>query len=95
MKFFSLIIGKFLKKNIGAFRVVQVVECLPSKHEAPSPKRQLYKDTIYLFTYLAVLGFELRAYTLSHISPPFFVMGFFEIGSPELFARAGFEPQFS
>jgi hypothetical protein len=38
-----------------------------------------------------VLGFELRAYTLSHSTSPFFVKGFFEIGSPELFVQAGFE----
>jgi hypothetical protein len=37
-----------------------------------------------------VLGLELRAYTLSHST--FFVMGFFKIGSHELFAWAGFEP---
>jgi hypothetical protein len=36
----------------------------------------------------AVVGFELRAFTLSH---SFFVMGVFEIGSHELFARAAFE----
>jgi hypothetical protein len=40
----------------------------------------------------AVLGFELRAYTLSYSTSPFFVMGFFEIGSQELLAWAGFEP---
>jgi hypothetical protein len=34
-----------------------------------------------------VLGLELRAYTLSHSTSPFFVMGFFEIGSHELFVR--------
>jgi hypothetical protein len=33
-----------------------------------------------------VLGFELRAYTLSHSISSFFVMGFFKIGSHELFA---------
>jgi hypothetical protein len=42
--------------------------------------------------YFAVLGFELRAYTSSHSTSPFFVMGFFEIGSYKLFAQAGFEP---
>jgi hypothetical protein len=41
----------------------------------------------------AVLRLELRAYTLSHSTlEPFFVMGFFEIGSRQLFARAGFKP---
>jgi hypothetical protein len=42
----------------------------------------------------AVLGFELGAYTLCHATLPhplhvfllFFVMGFFEIGSQEIFA---------
>jgi hypothetical protein len=44
--------------------------------------------------FFAILGLELRTYTLSHsISPFVFVMGFFEIGPRELFARAGFEPQ--
>jgi hypothetical protein len=41
----------------------------------------------FFFFFLPLLGFELRAYT-----SPFFVMSFFEIGSRELFARAGFEP---
>jgi hypothetical protein len=36
------------------------------------------------FFFFSVLGFELRAYTLSHSTRPFFVMGFFEIGSSEL-----------
>jgi hypothetical protein len=39
-----------------------------------------------------VLGLELRAYTLSHSTSPFFVMGFFRDRSRELFAWAGFEP---
>jgi hypothetical protein len=34
-------------------------------------------QAIYLFFFFAVLGFELRAYTLSHSISPFFVMGFF------------------
>jgi hypothetical protein len=37
------------------------------------------------------LEFELRAYTLSPSTNPFFVMGFYEIESCELFAWAGFE----
>jgi hypothetical protein len=40
----------------------------------------------------AVFGFELRAYTLSHSTSPFFVMGFFEIESHKLFSWDGFEP---
>jgi hypothetical protein len=43
------------------------------------------------FFFLVVLGFELRAYTLSHSTCPFFVMGFFEMESPKLFAQAGFK----
>jgi hypothetical protein len=39
------------------------------------------------FSFFAILGFELRAFTLSHSTSPFFVMNFFEIGSQELFAR--------
>jgi hypothetical protein len=42
-----------------------------------------------------VLGFELKACTLSHFTSPAFVIGIFEIGSQELFAWAGFEPQSS
>jgi hypothetical protein len=41
---------------------------------------------VCLFVFV-VLGLEIRAYSIS----PFFVMGFFEIGSRELFAWAGFE----
>jgi hypothetical protein len=50
---------------------------------------------IFFFFFFAVLGFELKAYTLSHSTSPFFfflVMSFFEIGSHKLFFRAGFEP---
>jgi hypothetical protein len=43
--------------------------------------------------FFPVLGLELRAYTLSHSTIPFFVMGVFEIGSPKLFSRAGFKPR--
>jgi hypothetical protein len=41
-----------------------------------------------------VLGLELKTYTLSR-TIALFVLGIFEIGYPELFARAGFEPQSS
>jgi hypothetical protein len=34
-----------------------------------------------VFFFFAVLGLELRAYTFSHCTSPFFMMGFFEIGS--------------
>jgi hypothetical protein len=45
---------------------------------------------VFLFS---LLGFELRAYTLSHST--FFVMDFLEIGSHKLFAWAGFKLWFS
>jgi hypothetical protein len=40
---------------------------------------------------ILVVGLELKAYTLNHSMNPFFVTGFFKIGSCELFAWAGFE----
>jgi hypothetical protein len=46
---------------------------------------------LFFFFIFAVLAFELRAYTLSHSTSPIFVMGFFKIGSCELFAQAGFK----
>jgi hypothetical protein len=49
----------------------------------------------FLLFFFAVLGLELRAYTFSHYTSPFFVMGVFEIVSHELFAQGGFEPQSS
>jgi hypothetical protein len=52
--------------------------------------------SVLLFSdfFFAVLGLELRAYTLSHSTSPF-LWFFFDIGSCELFAQAGFEPQSS
>jgi hypothetical protein len=44
----------------------------------------------FFFFFFALLGLELRAYTLSHSISPF-VLGIFKIGSLELFARAGFK----
>jgi hypothetical protein len=41
----------------------------------------------FFFFFFMVLGLELRAYTLSHFTSPFFVIEFFEIGSQKLFAR--------
>jgi hypothetical protein len=40
----------------------------------------------------AILEFELRAFTLSPSTRPVFCEWFFKIGSPELFAWAGFKP---
>jgi hypothetical protein len=51
-----------------------------------------------IFFFVVVVG-DTGAWTQAlHIEPlhqPFFVKGFFEIGSYKLFARAGFEPQAS
>jgi hypothetical protein len=44
------------------------------------------------FFFLTVLGLELRVFTLSHSTSPFFVMGFYEIVLREPFAWAGFVP---
>jgi hypothetical protein len=51
----------------------------------------LFHCYIFIYLFSAVLGFELRAFTLSHSTSPVFVKGFLEIGSHNLFARAGFE----
>jgi hypothetical protein len=40
-----------------------------------------------LNNFFVVGGLEIRAYTLSHSTSPFFVMGFFKIGSHKLLAR--------
>jgi hypothetical protein len=47
------------------------------------------------FFFFLALGFELRAYTLSHSTNPFLCDEFFEIWSHELFAQDGFEQQSS
>jgi hypothetical protein len=47
---------------------------------------------IIFFFFGVVLGLELKTFTLSHAASPFFVVGFFELGSHELFAWAGFKP---
>jgi hypothetical protein len=71
-----------------AMRALLVLKQMPQQ----SKLNCIYLLFIYLFM---VLGFELRTYTLSHCTSPFFVMGFFEIGSHELFAQVGFEAQSS
>jgi hypothetical protein len=50
-------------------------------------------NLIYLFIF-AVVGLELRPFTLSHSTIPIFVKGFL-IGFCKLFARAGFDPESS
>jgi hypothetical protein len=47
------------------------------------------------FSFFMVLEFELRTYILSHSTSRFLVMGFFKVGSHELFALVGFESWFS
>jgi hypothetical protein len=47
---------------------------------------------LQLFFFFAVLGLELRAFTLSHSTSPIFVKGFSRQGLMKLFAQAGFEP---
>jgi hypothetical protein len=40
------------------------------------------------FFFSVLLGFELKAFTLSYSTSPFFVVGFFKIGAQELLAWA-------
>jgi hypothetical protein len=57
-------------------------------------KKSLYGRLSFfiLLIFFAVLGFELRAYTLNHSTSPFFCDFFFlKIGPCELFAQVGFE----
>jgi hypothetical protein len=49
----------------------------------------------FIYLFIAVLGFELRAYTLSHSTSPFLWWVFFEIGSWEQFVLAGLNPRSS
>jgi hypothetical protein len=60
---------------------------------AEAGSQQLFNPLVLLFIYFAVLAFELGAYNLSHSTSSVFVLVtvFFEIGSCELFARAGFK----
>jgi uncharacterized membrane protein YgdD (TMEM256/DUF423 family) len=51
----------------------------------------LFKNTFIMLGFFLFCGTELRAYTLSHSTSPFF-MGFSEIGSCKLFAQTGFKP---
>jgi hypothetical protein len=44
---------------------------------------------LFFFFFFLILGLELRAFTFSHFTSPFF---FFEIESLKLFAQAGFKP---
>jgi hypothetical protein len=57
---------------------------LPIITQYPSSSREETDDLFQLnnlrrvFCVRVVLGFELRAYTLSHTTSPFYVMGFFQ-----------------
>jgi hypothetical protein len=55
---------------------------------------QQTREALFAFFtfFFSGLGFELRAYTLSHSTNPIFVKGFCEIRSHELFACASFKP---
>jgi hypothetical protein len=56
-----------------------------------SPTLQTPSPVIFLLLifFFALLGFELRAYALSHSTSPFFVIVFFKIGFHNLFACLG------
>jgi hypothetical protein len=47
---------------------------------------------MFLGFFFLVLELKTQGLHLEPLHKPFFVMGFFEIGSHELFAGAGFEP---
>jgi hypothetical protein len=47
------------------------------------PHKKQLSSISQAFFYFAVLGLEFRVYTLSHSASPFFVKGFFRIGSQE------------
>jgi hypothetical protein len=44
----------------------------------------LHHAWLFYFIFFAVLGLELRAYTLSHSTSPFLMKGFFKIGPYKL-----------
>jgi hypothetical protein len=46
--------------------------------------KSLFSFFVLFCFVFAILGFELRAYTLSHSTSPFFVKGIFKIGSLKL-----------
>jgi hypothetical protein len=58
---------------------------------APGRTPVLSCPVLFFFFFFAVLGFELRTFTLSHPAKPFSVRGFFKIGFQRLFAWTGLE----
>jgi hypothetical protein len=64
-------------------------ETLKSHGERTTCSLHFWQNLFFFF--FAVLGFKLRAYTLSHSTGPFLSWMFFEIESHELFAQAGFK----
>jgi hypothetical protein len=64
-----------------------------ARHLGTKPSTQEpFGEHIFFLIFFLVLGFELKAYTLSHSTSPFFVMVFFELGSHKLFVWVGFDP---
>jgi hypothetical protein len=51
----------------------------------------LFMFILFIYLFL-ILWFELKTFTLSCSTSPIFVMGFFKIGSCELFAPTAFNP---
>jgi hypothetical protein len=78
-----------LNRSITSINIESVIKSLPIK----SPGLHEFTDKFFM-TFFFGRG-VLRAYTLSHYTSPIVVTGFFEIGSMELFAQAGFVLQSS
>jgi hypothetical protein len=68
--------------SISALQVVGIAD-VSHQHQASA-----FLSFFFFFFFFVVLGFELKAYTLSHCHfiSPFFVMDFFKLGSSKLFA---------
>jgi hypothetical protein len=77
---------KIIEKVVSLLDMHRLFSLFPKQH------CNNYFHSIFLKLF-AILGFELRAYTLSYSTSPIFVMGFFEIEFLELFGQADFELQ--
>jgi hypothetical protein len=60
-------------------------------HREIKPSNQCFSLFLLFFVFFAAMVFGLRDCILSHSTSPLFVIYFFEIGSHELFAWAGFK----